>query len=96
VTFAISAEEYQRFRTLTSGESGIALGDQTQTLVASRLSKRPARVTAGVYDAQEVRDIPQEIMKRHSLHGRGSSDGRLKVKAHLSAMIQWQARWSPT
>jgi chemotaxis protein methyltransferase CheR len=50
--FAISAEEYQWFRTLTHDESGIVLGDQKQTLVDSRLSKRPAKVTAGVYDAQ--------------------------------------------
>lgn len=37
---AISAEEFQRFRTLIYDESGISLNDQKQGLVASRLSKR--------------------------------------------------------
>lgn len=37
---AISAEEFERFRTLIYDESGIALNDQKQGLVASRLSKR--------------------------------------------------------
>lgn len=38
--YGITAEEFQRFRTLVYDESGISLGDQKQTLVASRLSKR--------------------------------------------------------
>ena len=37
---AITTEEFQRFRTLIYDESGIALNDQKQGLVASRLSKR--------------------------------------------------------
>lgn len=37
---ALSAEEFHRFRTLIYDESGIALNDQKQGLVASRLSKR--------------------------------------------------------
>lgn len=40
VDYAITTEEYQRFRTLIYGESGISLGDQKRTLLASRLSKR--------------------------------------------------------
>ena len=38
--FSITAEEFQRFRTLIYDESGISLSDQKQTLLASRLSKR--------------------------------------------------------
>lgn len=38
--YAISTEEYQRFRRLIHDKSGIALGDRKQSLVKSRLSKR--------------------------------------------------------
>jgi chemotaxis protein methyltransferase CheR len=194
--YAISTEEYQRFRRLIYDKSGIALGDQKQTLVASRLSKRLreldlatfsdyyahlmndpnreeftrmldlistnkteffrepkhfdvlrerilpelagekririwssacstgeepytiamtlydgvsdptqwdckilasdlstrvlAKAAAGLYDAERVRDVPSEIVKRHFLRGRGTSEGLLKVKPHLSAMIQFR------
>ena len=36
----ITSDEFLRFRTLIYDESGISLGDQKQTLLASRLSKR--------------------------------------------------------
>jgi chemotaxis protein methyltransferase CheR len=192
--FAISTEEFQRFRTLIYDESGIALNDQKQGLVASRLSKRLrelklssfseyyeqvtrdpsrdeftrmldlistnktdffreprhfeflreeilpqlesekririwssacstgeepytiamtlydgvsdptqwnckilasdlstrvlAKAAAGVYDAERVQDVPSETVRRHFLRGQGGSDGMLKVKPHLSAMIR--------
>ncbi len=38
--YTITAEEFQRFRTLIYNESGISLSEQKQTLLASRLSKR--------------------------------------------------------
>src|SRR5574338_771961 len=38
--YAISTEEYQRFRRLIYDKSGISLGDRKQSLVKSRLSKR--------------------------------------------------------
>lgn len=38
--FLIKEEEFQRFRTLIYDESGISLGDQKQSLLASRLLKR--------------------------------------------------------
>lgn len=38
--YAISTEEYQRFRRLIHDKSGIALGDRKQSLVQSRLSRR--------------------------------------------------------
>jgi chemotaxis protein methyltransferase CheR len=194
--YAISTEEYQRFRRLIYDKSGIALGDQKQTLVASRLSKRLrelglktfsdyyeqvvsdssreeftrmldlistnktdffrepkhfeflreeilpqlnhekririwssacstgeepytiamtlydgvshpaqwdckilasdlstralAKAAAGLYDAERVRDVPSETVKRHFLRGRGTSEGLLKVKPHLSTMIQFR------
>ncbi len=38
--FAISVDEFERFRTLIYSESGISLSDQKKSLLASRLSKR--------------------------------------------------------
>ena len=38
--YSITAEEFQRFRTLIYDESGISLGEQKKSLLASRLSKR--------------------------------------------------------
>jgi chemotaxis protein methyltransferase CheR len=38
--YSITPEEFQWFRTLIYDESGISLGDQKRTLLASRLSKR--------------------------------------------------------
>ncbi len=40
MNIAITTDEFLRFRKLIYGESGIALSDQKQSLVASRLSKR--------------------------------------------------------
>jgi len=38
--YSITAEEFQQFRTLIYDESGISLGEQKKSLLASRLSKR--------------------------------------------------------
>ena len=38
--YAISVDEFERFRTLIYSESGISLSDQKKSLLASRLSKR--------------------------------------------------------
>ena len=194
--FEISPEEFQRFRTLIYGESGIALNDEKHGLVSSRLSKRlralglstfsdyyehvtrdsnreeftrmldlistnktdfyreprhfdflreeilpqlesdkviriwssacssgeepytiamtlydsvadPAQwdwkilatdlstrmleqAEAGVYDEERVHDVPPETVKRHFLRGRGSREGMLKVKPHLSGMVRFR------
>ena len=61
--YAISTEEYHQFRKLIYDKSGIALGDQKQTLVASRLSKRLRELglkTFSDYYEQVVSDSSQE------------------------------------
>jgi chemotaxis protein methyltransferase CheR len=40
MAFSITVDEFQRFRSLIYDESGISLGEQKQSLLASRLSKR--------------------------------------------------------
>ena len=47
--YAISAEEFKRFRTLIYDKSGISLGDQKRTLLASRLSKRLRDLGLGTF-----------------------------------------------
>jgi len=60
-------------------------------VLASDLSTRVlAKAAAGVYDAERVRDVPPEVVRRHFLRGRGDSEGQLKVKPHLASMIQFR------
>lgn len=64
---AISAEEFERFRTLIYDESGIALNDQKQGLVASRLSKRLRQLglsTFSEYYEELMRDPQREEFTR--------------------------------
>lgn len=64
---AISAEEFERFRTLIYDESGIALNDQKQGLVASRLSKRLRQLglsTFSEYYEALMRDPQREEFTR--------------------------------
>lgn len=60
-------------------------------ILASDLSTRVlAKAAAGVYDADRVRDVPPELVRRHFLRGHGRSEGLLKVKPHLAAMVQFR------
>ena len=71
---------------------GVSNPDQwTCKILASDLSTRVlATAAAGVYDAERVQDVPPETVRRHFLRGRGTNDSKLKVKPHLSAMIQFR------
>ncbi len=67
MVYAISTEEYQQFRRLIYDESGIELGDQKQTLVASRLSNRLRELglkTFSDYYGQVVEDPSREEFTR--------------------------------
>jgi len=60
-------------------------------ILASDLSTRVlAKAATGLYEAERVRDVPSEVVKRHFLRGRGDSEGLLKVKPHLASMIQFR------
>jgi chemotaxis protein methyltransferase CheR len=82
-------EPYTIAMTLYDGVS-----DPTQwdcKILASDLSTRVlSKAAAGVYDAERVQDVPPETVRRHFLRGRGTSEDLLKVKPHLSAMIQFR------
>lgn len=47
--YAISVDEFERFRTLIYSESGISLSDQKKSLLASRLSKRLRDLGLGTF-----------------------------------------------
>ena len=60
-------------------------------ILASDLSTRVlAKAATGVYDAERVRDVSPELVKRHFLRGRGDCEGSLKVKSHLASLIQFR------
>ena len=60
-------------------------------VLASDLSTRVlAKAASGLYEAERVRDVPPEVVRRHFLRGRGESEGLLKVKPHLASMIQFR------
>lgn len=60
-------------------------------ILASDLSTRVlAKASSGVYDAERVRDLPADTLKRHFLSGRGGAAGKVKVKPHLSDMVTFR------
>ena len=60
-------------------------------ILASDLSTRVlAKAAAGMYDAERVRDVPPDVVRRHFLRGRGEKEGQLKVKPHLAGIIQFR------
>lgn len=60
-------------------------------ILASDLSTRVlAKAAAGVYDEDRFRDVPDDLIKRHFLRGRGGSEGSFKVKPHLASMIRFR------
>ena len=65
--YSITAEEFQRFRTLIYDESGISLSEQKKTLLASRLSKRMRELdlaTFSEYYAKVTQDPTREEFTR--------------------------------
>ncbi len=60
-------------------------------ILASDLSARVlAKAAAGLYEEDRFRGVPQEILKRHFLRGRGDHLGQFKVKPHLTKIIQFR------
>lgn len=60
-------------------------------ILASDLSTRVlAKAAAGLYQEDRFRDVPEEVLKRHFLRGRGTNAGLFKVKPHLAAVIQFR------
>lgn len=82
-------EPYSIAMTLYDGVADPARWDCK--ILASDLSTRVlAQAAAGVYEAERVRDVPPDVVMRHFLRGRGDSEGLLKIKPHLAAMVQFR------
>lgn len=60
-------------------------------ILASDLSTRVLdKAAGGVYEMERVSDLKKPFLKRHFLKGSGKSDGSVKVKKHLSAMVNFK------
>ncbi len=57
-------------------------------ILASDISTRIlAKAASGVYDDERVMQLPQDVVRRHFLRGKGEQTGKLKVRKHLSDLI---------
>ena len=57
-------------------------------VLASDISTRVlAKAASGIYDEERVGQLPQDVVRRHFLRGKGEQTGKLKVRQALSDMI---------
>ena len=57
-------------------------------ILASDLSTRVlSKAASGIYEADRVRDLPTDMLRRHFLKGKGEHAHLFKVKPHLTEMI---------
>ncbi|ULA63073.1 MAG: Chemotaxis protein methyltransferase 2 [Nitrospira sp.] len=60
-------------------------------VLASDISTRVlAHAAAGLYAEERLREVPQDVARRHFLKGKGAKRGLVKVKPHLSDIIQFR------
>lgn len=60
-------------------------------ILASDLSTRVlAKAATGIYETDRVKNIPEDVVRRHFLRGRGDRAGFVKVKPHLAAIIRFR------
>ncbi len=60
-------------------------------VLASDISTRVlAKAASGIYDEERVLQLPQDIVRRHFLRGKGEQAGKLKVRKRLSEMIAFR------
>jgi len=60
-------------------------------VLASDISTRVlAKAAAGIYDDERVAQLPQDVVRRHFLRGKGEQGGKLKVQKHLAEMIAFR------
>lgn len=60
-------------------------------ILASDLSTRVLeQAKAGVYEADRLKDVPADLLRRHFLKGRGPNEGLFKVKPHLASIVEFR------
>lgn len=79
-------EPYTIAMTLYNGVASPAEWDWK--ILASDLSTRVlAKAASGVYNIDQIRDLPPDAIRRHFLKRRGVDVGEIRVKPHLSERI---------
>lgn len=57
-------------------------------ILASDISTRVlAKAASGIYEEERVTQLPQDMVRRHFLRGKGEQAGKLKVQKRLAEMI---------
>jgi len=60
-------------------------------ILASDISTRVlAKAASGVYEEERVSQLPQDVVRRHFLRGKGEQVGKLKVRPNLAEMIAFR------
>lgn len=60
-------------------------------ILASDISTRVlTKAASGLYDMDRIQGIPQDVVQRHFLRGRGDSAGLVKVKPHLTEAVRFK------
>ena len=60
-------------------------------ILASDISTRVlAKAASGIYEEERVTQLPQDIVRRHFLRGKGEQAGKLKVRKPLADMIAFR------
>jgi len=78
---------------------GTAAGWDVKILASDLDTDVLARAEAGVYSVEQAAPIPQAMLSRHFLRGRGADAGRVRVRAELRSLITFRrinfldARW---
>lgn len=49
-----------------------------------------AAAERGIYDFDRVRNLPEALLKKHFLHGKGASDGLVQVRDSLKDLIRFR------
>ncbi len=60
-------------------------------ILASDISTRVlAKAASGIYEEERVGQLPQEMLRKHFLRGKGEQAGKVKVRKHLVDMIAFR------
>jgi chemotaxis protein methyltransferase CheR len=69
---------------------GSAAGWDIRILASDLDTDVLARADAGVYDAEHTAPIPEAVLARHFLRGRGEHAGRVRVRPELHALVAFR------
>ena len=60
-------------------------------ILASDISTRVlSKAASGIYEEERVGQLPQDLVRRHFLRGKGAQAGKLKIRPNLAQMITFR------